>query len=78
MDLTIRVIQAPRHKYLVLGSKFCLFLYIYIFFFDYCFFVFVAVIGIVSIFLLYLLNVSLHNYWHFSVMVIDGLFGVIY
>ena len=31
MDLTLTVVPAPRHKYLVLGSKFCL-VFVFVFF----------------------------------------------
>ena len=58
----LTVVQAPRHKYLVLS------------FFAVCIITFFFLLYYFFLFLLYLFNVCMHNRWHFSVMVFHSLF----
>ena len=44
----------------------------------FCFYLLFALLQFLNFFLLYLFDVCLDNYWHFTMMLFNSLFGVIY
>ena len=66
--------QIPGAWFKILLSCFFVICYLYLSKKNYTFFLII----ILFLFMLYVLNVCLHNYWHFSVMVFLSLSGVIY